>query len=87
MELAKLTRKVSRLLLILGLVFAVGVAGYMLLGGLGTGQAWSFLDALYMTVITLATVGYGETHPLGPAGRIFTVFLIIGGMTVFPTAS
>ena len=82
MELAKLTRKVSRLLLILGLVFAVGVAGYMLLGGLGTGQAWSFLDALYMTVITLATVGYGETHPLGPAGRIFTVFLIIGGMTV-----
>jgi len=56
MELVELTRKFSRLLLILGLVFAVGVAGYMLLGGLGTGQTWSFLDALYMTVITLATV-------------------------------
>ena len=34
-----------------------------------------------MTVITLATIGYGETHPLSNAGRIFTIFLILGGMT------
>lgn len=34
-----------------------------------------------MTVITLASIGCGETHPLSDAGRVFTIFLILGGMT------
>ncbi len=58
------------------LVYLVGTAGYMALEG------WDFTDASYMTVITLATVGYGETHPLGPHGRWFTMGLILGGMGV-----
>jgi voltage-gated potassium channel len=52
------------------LIFA-GTTGYRLIEG------WSFLDALYMTVITITTVGYGEIHRLSQGGRIFTVVLII----------
>ncbi len=40
---------------------------------------YPFLDAVYMTVITITTVGYGEIRPLSPAGRIFTTVLIILG--------
>jgi voltage-gated potassium channel len=54
-------------------LLTVGVAGYMVL------QDYVFIDALYMTVITLSTVGFGEVKPLDQAGRIFTVFLIILG--------
>src|SRR5215831_16369306 len=46
-------------------------------------EGWSWFDGLYMTVITLATIGYGETHPLTPAGRAFTIVLIVVGVTVF----
>ncbi|MFA7009564.1 MAG: NAD-binding protein, partial [Elusimicrobiales bacterium] len=55
-------------------LFSAGVSGYMLIEG------WNFLDALYMTVITLATIGYGEVHPLSTSGRIFTIMLILGGI-------
>jgi voltage-gated potassium channel len=54
----------------------VGVIGYRVIEG------WGFFDGLYMTVITLATVGYGEVHPLSPAGRWFTMVLILGGIAV-----
>lgn len=40
----------------------------------------SALDALYMTIITLSTVGFGEVRPLSTGGRVFTMFLIIGGV-------
>ncbi|UCD33171.1 MAG: potassium channel protein [Desulfobacterales bacterium] len=55
----------------------LGALGYMVIEG------WSFLDAIYMTVITLATVGYGEVHEISPTGRIFTVFLIFSGVGFF----
>ena len=55
----------------------VGAAGYMLI------EKWSFNDALYMTIITLATVGYGEVHQVSDAGRIFTVVLILMGVGYF----
>jgi voltage-gated potassium channel len=45
-------------------------------------EGWSFLDSIYMTVITIASVGYMEVNPLSPHGRIFTIFLIILGMGV-----
>jgi voltage-gated potassium channel len=63
-------------LIALSVVFAAGVGGYTLIEG------WSMLDALYMTVITIASVGYGETHPLSNTGRIFTIFLILFGCGV-----
>jgi len=46
-------------------------------------EGWSFIDALYMTVITLATVGYGEVHEISPEGRLFTVILIFLGVGFF----
>ena len=56
------------------LIVIIGVIGYEVIEG------WTFLDALYMTVITITTVGFTEVHPLSYAGRIFTIFLIIGGV-------
>ena len=58
-------------------VFIYGIAGYMLIEG------WGFLDALYMTLITISTVGYGETNPVGSLGRIFTITLIFFGVGTF----
>ncbi len=55
-------------------IVALGVIGYMLIEG------WAFLDALYMTVITVTTVGYAEVHPLTSGGRVFSIFLIVGGV-------
>lgn len=45
-------------------------------------EGWPWLDALYMSVITLATVGFAEVHPLGDRGRIFTIVLILTGIVV-----
>ncbi len=53
---------------------ALGTVGYRTLEG------WSWIDALYMTVITLSTVGFSEVHPLSFAGRIFTLVLIVVGV-------
>ncbi len=58
-------------------LFGAGSAGYMLIEG------WNFGDAMYMTLITLATVGYGEVHQVSANGRIFTGLLIILGVGYF----
>jgi voltage-gated potassium channel len=58
------------------LLLVLGVAGYHWLEG------FNFIDSLYMTVITMSTVGFGEVHPLSPAGRLFTIGLIVGGVVL-----
>ncbi|MDX2096527.1 MAG: potassium channel protein [Leptolyngbyaceae cyanobacterium bins.59] len=55
-------------------IFLVGTLWY------GLAEGWPWLDAAYMTAITLATVGFMEVHPLSDGGRIFTIFLIITGV-------
>jgi voltage-gated potassium channel len=47
----------------------------------------TILDALYMTVITLSTVGFGEVHPLSPLGRLFTIGLILFGVSAVAWAA
>jgi len=54
-----------------------GTLGYMLIEG------WDVLDALYMTVITVASVGYSEVQSLSSMGRIYTMFLIFSGLGLF----
>src|SRR5512136_1557982 len=68
------SRRVLLGVLLLVAIIAIGVAGYRLIEG------WSLLDSLYMTVITITTVGYQEVHPLSTSGRIFTMLLILGGI-------
>lgn len=62
------------MLVLLVLIIGLGTFGYMLI------EDWEVLDALYMTVITLATVGFREVHQLTPLGQVFTVLLIIFGV-------
>lgn len=54
-------------------VIAFGTLGYAMI------EDWQAFDALYMTIITLATVGFKEVHELSPEGKIFTIVLIISG--------
>ncbi len=59
---------------------AIGVVGYMLIEG------FTFTDAVFMTIITIATVGFREVHPLSDGGMYFTVFLIIISFGIFAYA-
>src|SRR6266487_1271922 len=60
--------------ILLAIVIAVGVTGYVLIDG------WNFLDSFFMVIITISTVGYTEVHPQGPVGRLFTSGLIVIGV-------
>jgi voltage-gated potassium channel len=64
-------------LFFLGLLVLVGTFGYMFI------ERYSFLEGLYMTIITIASVGYGEVRPLSETGRIFTIFLIMINLGLF----
>lgn len=64
-----------QLLVLLILVLTVGTVGYATLE-----EGWSLFDGLYMTMITLTTIGFGEVHELSVRGRILTLFIIIFGL-------
>ncbi|MFZ4640357.1 MAG: potassium channel family protein [Nodosilinea sp.] len=71
-SLSSLQRIITGILIFL-LTAVLAVSGYILAG-------WSFLDALYMVVITVFGVGYGEVRPIHSAGlKVFTIFVIIAG--------
>ncbi len=63
-------------IIVLLVLVSIGTTGYTAIEG------WRLLDSLYMTVSTLATVGFGEVHPLSDAGKVFTILLIIFGVSV-----
>ncbi|NOR18214.1 potassium channel protein [candidate division WOR-3 bacterium] len=63
-------------IILIVLVIFGGTVGYQIIEG------WSFIEALYMTIITISTVGFKEVGQLSNAGRIFTIFLILGGIIV-----
>jgi voltage-gated potassium channel len=65
-----------------GVVVAMGTSGYMVIEG------WSAWDSLYMTMTTVATVGFKEVHPMSRAGEAFTLVLILSGVgTAFYAAA
>ena len=66
----------GRLLALLLGVVCFGTLGYVLLWD------WSVVDALYMTILTLTAVGFTEVHPLDTGGKLFTISLIVLGVTV-----
>lgn len=72
-----LDSKLYKALILLLTIIFIGVVGYMFLADL------NFVDALYMTIITMSTVGFGEVVPLTPEARLFTVFLILMSVAVF----
>lgn len=70
-------KQILKIALLLISIITFGVAGLMFIEG------WSFLDALYMTVITMSTVGFKEVHPLSSAGMVFVLALIVLGVGSF----
>jgi voltage-gated potassium channel len=71
------------LLLVPTVLIAIGTVGYWWIE-----PEYTLFDALYMTVITLTTVGYEEVHRLSTRGRVFTIFLLTGGVfTLFFAAT
>lgn len=70
-------RLFTRPIFFLLLLLVSGSAGYMLLEG------FTAFEGVYMTVITMTTVGFSEVRPLSDAGRLFTIFLILGGVLFY----
>jgi len=66
-----------RLVQIVALLVGVALFGTV---GYASIEGWTLFDAFYMTVITVASVGFGEVHPLSTAGRAFTIVLIFVGL-------
>jgi voltage-gated potassium channel len=69
-------RSLKVLALALVFVVSVGTIGFHYIEG------WPWFDGFYMVITTLTTIGYQETHPLSHAGRVFNVFIIMGGVAL-----
>jgi voltage-gated potassium channel len=70
-------KKIYKALLLLILLLTTGTLGYIIIGN------FDFVDALYMTVITISTVGFKEAQPLDLESKIFTIILIITSVSIF----
>jgi voltage-gated potassium channel len=68
--------KIYTAIFLLIIILMIGVFGYVMISG------YSWIDALYMTVITMTTVGFGEVMPLDDQSKIFTIFLILASVVI-----
>lgn len=75
-EATRLGRPIFFAMLALAGVLGLGTYGYVAIEG------WTPFDALWMVVITLTTIGFGEVHPLSDAGRLFTLGVILAGVGI-----
>ena len=75
--IAEIFNKRKRILVYFILLLTIGSGGFYFIGG----EKWSLIDSLYMTVITLSTVGYGEVHKLDDLAKVWSILLIIFGVT------
>jgi voltage-gated potassium channel len=69
-------RRIFRGIIILLFILVIGTRGYMSIEG------WDLMDAMYMTVISITTVGFREVGTVSEAGKIFTIFIIFSGMGI-----
>ncbi len=69
-------RRFLQALALIIILVCTGVLGFMFL------EDWNFTDSLYMTFVTISTVGFSEVHPLSPSGRYFTVFMILVSLLI-----
>ncbi len=76
MIISTTSRKLYVSLVLFCFVIVMGTVGYRVIEG------WSLLESLYMTIITITTIGYGEVHMLDAPGRIFTIGLVVAGLGV-----
>ena len=79
----QLFKKIHPLLfwfIVIVLITIIGVCGFMII------EDFAFIDALYMTVITITTIGYGEINKLSEAGRIFNISFIVTSFALFTYA-
>ncbi len=65
---------------LLFILIIIGIFGYKLI------EKWKLLDSIYMTIITITTVGYGEIHSLSTNGKIFTIIFILSGVIILAYA-
>lgn len=83
--MAKLTEPQRGVIIGVFLLFAVILAGVI---GFSVIEKWHFLDAFYMTIISITTVGFSEVNPLSSAGRVLTTIIILAGLgTIFYTTT
>ena len=73
-------RKLYFSVVLIFIIICIGVIGFIVI------EHYNFLDAFYMTIITVATVGFQEVHPLDDQGKLFTAFLIITSFGTFAYA-
>ena len=75
--LIKLFRsKIYTAIILLFIVLCIGILGFRFI------SEYSWIDAVYMTVITITTVGFGEVNPLDTEAKIFTIFLILSSVVI-----
>ena len=72
-----LDSKINKIIILVISILTIGTTGYMVFSN------YSFIDAVYMTVITVTTVGFGEVKPFTPEEKVFTIFLILTSITLF----
>jgi hemerythrin-like metal-binding protein len=77
----ELKKALIRTMIAITAILVLGSAGYLIIE-----DGWTVLEAFYMTLITITTIGYGEIRSLSNPGRIFTSFLIVGGIGTAATA-
>ena len=70
--------KLHLALLLMGMVLTFGIVGFKMIS-----PEYTWIEALFMTVITVSTVGFSEVHPSDEAGKLFTVFLIIMSISIY----
>lgn len=76
-DLPEIVKNLYLSVVLLAIIYVIGTIFYHNV------EHWSFLDSVYFITVSLATVGYGDFHPVTNLGKVFTIFLILTGVSIF----